>query len=227
MSKILSGRIEYHTHGVLTGRERFEMVPRDDGGRTLRALCEMHDVDLTRDVSMNLDAASRPLDAFVRVVQRGRVRGATLFTARPRELVCEGQLADHGYVRQSRELSAPLDYLGLHPLVCDGLITLLRGCDAPGESRRIECFTNSVSPDGNEGLLAVPSNIAVTFIGHERRRVPAGEFDAAHHTLRWRDEWPEAHVWTHGPQALFLELTWTFNDSRYVLAQLSVEEAGR
>lgn len=224
---MISGRIDYHTRGALTGRERFEMIPRADGGRTLRALCEMFDVDLLRDVSMNLDARSRPLDAFVRVVQRGRVRGSTLFTVRADELVGEGTLADHGHVHQRHALFAPLEYLGLHPLVGDALITLVRGCDAPGEFRYVQCFTNSSSPDGNEGLLAVPSNIAVAFLGHERRRVPAGEFEAAHHVLRWRPEWPEAHVWTHGPEAMFLELTWSFNDSRYVLVETSIEEAGR
>lgn len=225
MHGFISGRIEYHTRGESSGREHFEMFARADGGRALRALCKMHDVDLTRDVSMSLDAHSRPLDAFVRLVQRGRVRGSTLFTVRPHELVCEGTLADHGHVRQRHALDAPLDYLGLHPLVGDALVTLVRGCDRPGETRFVAGYTNSSSPDGNEGLLAVRSNIAVTFIGHERRRVPAGEFDAAHHLLRWRPEWPEAHIWTYGPQAIFLELTWALNDSRYVLTTLETEEA--
>lgn len=201
------------------------MLPRADGGRTLRALCEMRDVDLSRDVSMNLDARSRPLDAFVRLVQRGRVRGSTLFTVHPHELVCEGRLADHGHVRQRHALDAPLDYLGLHPLVGDALVTLVRGCNRPGEMRYVAGYTNSSSPDGNEGLLAVRSNIAVTYVGQERRIVPAGEFDAAHHLLRWRPEWPEAHIWTYGSNAIFLELTWAFNDSRYVLTELHIEEA--
>ncbi|MEY4358207.1 MAG: hypothetical protein RL469_1533 [Pseudomonadota bacterium] len=225
MHGFISGRIEYHTRGEWSGREHFEMFARADGGRTLRALCKMRDVDLTRDVSMSLDAHSRPLDAFVRLVQRGRVRGSTLFTVRPHELVCDGTLADHGHVRQRHALDAPLEYLGLHPLVGDALVTLVRGCDRPGETRFVAGYTNSSSPDGNEGLLAVRSNIAVTFIGHERRRVPAGEFDAAHHLLRWRPEWPEAHIWTYGPQAIFLELTWALNDSRYVLTTLETEEA--
>ncbi|MEY3465178.1 MAG: hypothetical protein RL603_776 [Pseudomonadota bacterium] len=226
MASKISGHIDYVTRGVRTGCERFEMLPRADGGRTLRALCEMYDVDLTRDVSMNLDAQSRPVDAFVRVVQHGRVRGSSLFSVYPDELVCDGRLLDHGQIRQRHALPAPLVYLGLHPLVGDALITLARGTDAPGEFHTISSFTNSSSPDGNEGLLAVPSSIAVAYLGCERRRVPAGEFEVEHHALRWRPEWPEAHVWTHGPQALFVELTWSFNDARYVLMQLD-EEATR
>ena len=219
MSDFHAGLIHYIGPAGVNGREWFEMVPHA-GGRTLRAFCEMDDIGLSRDVTMALDAQSKPIDGYVRIIQHGAVRGSTLFLAGEKSIDCEGATQELGRVSQRKPLPAPLQYLGLHPLVGDALVTLSRGTDAPGEFRTVHGITNSTSPNGELGLLAMPTAIDVAFLGDETIDVPAGRFAAQHFALRWRPEWPAADIWVHGPLAMFLRLTWSMIDARYELVQL-------
>lgn len=219
MNSFHAGKIGYYGPEGENGREWFEMVPHA-GGRTLRAFCEMDNVGLSRDVSIALDAQSRPLDAFVRVIQGGAVRGSSLFLVEPDAIECEGATLDHGRVSQRRPLATPLTYLGLHPLVGDALVTIPRGTDRRGEFVTIDGIANSLSPNGELGLIAMPTHIDVAYLGEERVRVPAGEFEARRYALRWNPAWPPADIWVHGPQALFLLLHWALIDARYELTEL-------
>jgi len=196
------------------------MIGHGDGGRTLRALCRMGDIDLWRDVSMSLDAASRPRDAFVRVTQAGIVRGSMLYTIQSDALVLDGVTAEHGRVSRRIALTEPLSYLGLHPLVVDALVALCRGTYAPGEFCTVHGYTNSSSPNGETGLLAVPTAIAAAYFGTEQVTTPAGVFVGRHYQLRWQPQWPAAHLWVSGEEALFLRLTWALNRSCYELVEL-------
>ena len=214
-----AGRIGYFDPDGENGREWFEMVPHA-AGRTVRAFCEMDELGLTRDVSLALDTESRPIDAFVRVIQHGRTLGSTWFGIEDDSVVCEGITADRGRVSLRQAISPPLRYLGLHPLVCDGLIACTRGTDRPGEFVPVDIITNSVSPNGEEDLTPIPSVIDVAYIGAERVKVPAGEFDAHRYALRWQPDWSAADLWVHGPDALFLRLYWDTIDSHYDLLEL-------
>lgn len=219
MDSFYAGRIGYYGPEGENGREWFEMVPHA-GGRTLRAFCEMDNVGLSRDVTIALDAQSRPVDGFVRVIQGGAVRGSTLFLVEPDAIEAEGLTLDHGRVSQRKPLAAPLSYLGLHPLVGDALVTIPRGTDRHGQFVMIDGIANSLSPNGELGLIAMPTHIDVAYLGEERVQVPAGEFDARHYALRWNPAWPPADIWVHGPQALFLRLHWALIDARYELTEL-------
>ncbi len=213
-----SGRISYRDAAGETGREWFEMV-RHAGGRTLRAFCEMDNLALSRDVSMALDAQSRPVDAFVRVIREGAVIGSTLFSVQGGVLRCQGWIGGLGDVDQALRLAAPLRYLGLHPLVGDALIALARGTERPGEFEPIACFSNSQAPAGDEGLFAMPVTIDVAYLGEERIEVAAGGFDAAAYALRWKPAWAPARLWVQGPDALFLKLEWPEFGVRYELVE--------
>ncbi|MFZ9305799.1 MAG: hypothetical protein ACO266_11270, partial [Steroidobacteraceae bacterium] len=217
--RALAGTITYFGPSGESGREWFEMIPHR-AGRSLRALCRMDDVDVWRDVTILLDAHSRPLDAHVRVVQGEEVRGSMTYTTTTRGLEYRGMTAEHGPVDEWIALPQPLDYLGLHPLVGDALITCQRGTDAPGSFRTIHGYTNSKSANGESGLLAYPSAIEVAYLGNETLRVEAGEFVARHYQLRWQPQWPVANLWVDGDDALFLRLTWDLNRSRYELTHL-------
>lgn len=216
-----AGTIQYRGPDGETGREWFQMFRQGDEGRNLRALCRMDDLDLWRDVSMSLDRHSRPRDAFVRVTQHGRVQGTMLYTCAPDSLELDGATAEHGRVSRRIALASPLDYLGLHPLVGDALVALCRGTDAIGEFRTVPGYTNSSSPNGETGLLAVPTAIAAAYLGEAQITTPAGIFDARHYQLRWQPQWPAADLWVSGDEALFLRLTWTLNRSCYELIELS------
>ncbi|MBU6378445.1 MAG: hypothetical protein KJS95_07910 [Gammaproteobacteria bacterium] len=220
----LAGTITYSGPEGATGYERFEMLEHGER-RTLRALCRMDDLDLWRDVSLLLDANSQPTDAFVRVTQRGSVLGSIMYVVRPEALELEGITAEHGRVSHRIPLAVPLPYLGLHPLVGDALIALCRGDDAPGEFRTIHGYTNSSSPNGETGLLAVPSAIEVAYMGSGPLSVAAGTFPARHYRLRWQPQWPPADLWVSGERALFLRLDWELNRSRYELSALQTLKA--
>ena len=86
--------------------------------------------------------------------------------------------------------------------------------------RKVEGFTNSNSPNGETGLVGVPTSIEAAYIGEERITTPAGEFDGRHYQLRWQPQWPAANLWVNGDEALFLRLTWELNRSRYELTEL-------
>ena len=214
-----AGRVAYFGPDGENGREWFEMVPHAQGC-TVRAFCEMDELGLTRDVTMALDTHGRPRDAFVRVIQRGRSLGSGFFVVDRQAVRCEAVTAELGQVSQRRPLSAPLSYLGLHPLVCDGLIALSRGTDRPGEFVSIDIITNSQSPNGEQGLIAAPGVIDVAYLGDETLRVPAGTFDAQRYAVRWQPDWSPADLWVLGPSALFLRLAWDMIDSHYELTEL-------
>lgn len=219
MNQFFAGRIGYYGPEGENGREWFEMVPHA-GGRTLRAFCEMDNFGLSRDVTLTLDAASRPVDAFVRIIEHGVITGSSLFLVGPDAVSCEALTTELGRVSQRKPIAKSLVYLGLHPLVGDALAALARGTDRAGEYVLIEAIANSVSPNGERGLIAMPTAIDVAYIGEESVEVAAGRFDAQHYSLRWAPQWPPADLWVHGPQALFLRLTWELINARYELLEL-------
>lgn len=221
MSEFYAGKIAYVGPQGEIGREWFEMVPFvGGGGRTVRAFCEMDEVGISRDVTMALDERSRPIDGYVRVVNQGRVSGSTLFMVEPGRVELEGRTQDHGRVSQRKPVPGMLPYLGLHPLVGDALVAPVRGTDAPGEFRTIHGVTNSLSPNGELGLIAMPTAIDVAYVGDETIDVPAGRFATQRYALRWSPAWPPAGMWVHGPLALFVLMRWSLIDTRYELTEL-------
>lgn len=220
MSKLRrhSGRIEYRHADGIKGWERFDIDVRGDG-RTIRAYCEMGEGDLTRDASWTLDAGHWPVEGHVRVVQHGELVGSSWYRFDGAETECESLTARFG--RNSQRLPGRARYLGLHPLVGDGMIALSRGRDAPGEVRAIESVTCSYDINGESSLIALPISIGVAWMGEEEIEVPAGRFLADRYELRWQPHWPAANLWVHGEDALFLRLSWAFSGLDSQLVELS------
>lgn len=138
----------------------------------------------------------------------------------PGRVELEGRTQDHGRVSQRKPVPGMLPYLGLHPLVGDALVAPVRGTDAPGEFRTIHGVTNSLSPNGELGLIAMPTAIDVAYVGDETIDVPAGRFATQRYALRWSPAWPPANMWVHGPLALFVLMRWSLIDTRYELTEL-------
>lgn len=201
-----SGEITYfHAEGD-KGHERFGIDVRADGTRSIRAYCEMAEGDLTRDASWTLDAAHRPVEGHVRVVQNGKLAGSSWYYVKDDETHCESLTTMLG--RTSRVLPGRCDYLGLHPLVGDGMIALAVGTASPGVRHVVPSVTCSYDVNGETSLVALPIDIAVTYEGEEEIEVPAGRFAANRFALQWQPHWAPATLWVHGEDALFLRLAW-------------------
>ena len=210
----VSGRIGYFTDGLETGRERFEIL-RHDGGHILRALCEIDDEALLRDVTLAMDADWRPIDGFCRLVKGGEPLATMWFDVGADAVRVFGR---HG-AEQRLPTPGRLAYLGLHPLQGDALIAAIRGTDAPGRFVAIDAVTNSVSPNGDEGDRAVPVRIDVAYVGVEDISVVAGDFAALRYAVRWRDDWPAADLWVRA-DFTFLRMRWALVPTVYELTTL-------
>ncbi|AXB79427.1 hypothetical protein [Novosphingobium sp. P6W] len=222
MANHVRGHISYLREGVETGREWFERIDHpQSGASTLRAFCEMDDAALTRDVTYFLDSTSRPVDAFCRVTVGGAVKGTALFLAEDEGIRCEARMQELGRISQHLPLEGPAAYLGLHPLVGDALVAPLRGTARPGEFLPVHGVTNSISPNGDQGLYAIPVTIDAAWLGREQVTVPAGTFDADRYALRWHMDWPVADLWVYGPRATFVQMTWDMVGARYELTEIS------
>lgn len=201
-----AGRIVYHHADGVQGQEDFAIDVRVDG-RTIRAYCEMVEGHLTRDASWSLDSDLRPVEGHVRVVQHGKLVGSSWYHFTPLGTHCESFTAALG--RTSQHLAGQVDYLGLHPLAGDGAIALARGTDEPGVERTIRSITCSYDVNGESALVALPIAIGVKYVGRQDVSVPAGTFSADAYELSWRSDWPPAHLWVHGPDAVFVRLAWS------------------
>jgi hypothetical protein len=171
------------------GREHFSGSVHGHG-RSLRAVCEMDEARLLRDVSVSIGPDWRPRDGFVRNLRDGVTIGTCWYGVSGASVECEGVTADHGRLSVRIDAGRPIDFLGLHPLAGDALTAMIRGTDQPGEERVLLCAANSTAHLGDEGLDVKWVEPVVAFIGPERITVRAGTFDALHYTIRWSDQVP-------------------------------------
>lgn len=218
----IAGRIAYRdADGRETGRERFELL-HHDGGTNFRALCEMDDEALLRDVTMALDRDNRPIDGFCRILRSGRPHAALCFAIDGRQVDVAGRVEGGPFQQMRLSAPAPIDYLGLHPLQGDALVVAHRGDSEPGRFLPVRSVTNSVSPNGDEACGAALLSIEVAFQGIEDLDVTAGRFRARRFALRWRDDWPPADLWVREQDCVFLKMQWAQVETRYEL--IDIEE---
>lgn len=219
-----SGQIRYVTPAGERGREDFAIDVRENG-RTIRAYCEIDEDALTRDASWTLDRDGMPVEGHVRVVLGGELVGSSWYRFTEHETECESLTRRMG--RGSQRLPGRRAYLGLHPLIGDGLIASARGRDAAGVERAIESVTCSYDLNGETGLVALPITIGVTYVGPERVAVPAGTFDGDHYLLRWQPHWPPAKLWVFGEDAVFLRLAWEVSNTTSELIRFETGRSDR
>lgn len=160
------------------------------GGRSLRAVCEMGEAGLLREVSWSVGPQWQPREGFVRNTRHGVTLGSCWYRIDGAVAECEGVTAEHGRVSRRIEAARPIDFLGLHPLAGDAITAMVRGTDAPGTERTLVCAANSTAHLGDEGLEVLLVEPRVAFVGPERITVQAGTFDALRYTIRWSDEVP-------------------------------------
>lgn len=215
-----SGRILYlDLDGREWGRETFTATLHDHG-RTLRAMCEMDEARLHRDVNWSVGNDWRPRDGFVRVMRDGITIGTVWYGIDGSTAECEGITQDHG--RVSRRLTAPkpILFLGTHPLMGDSSIAAVRGKSDPGKEVAITSAVNSLAPLGDEGLDLLLLEPLVTYIGPEALTVRAGTFEAEHYAIRWSEQVPAVtNFWVSGRD--YLPLLSDTDHGRYELVDFT------
>jgi hypothetical protein len=216
------GRVLYiAADGTETGCEDFLITRNRDGGRTLRADCEMWDERVVRDVTQTVDAHWRPTEAYVRIAKGEMLRGSGWFRFTPALAECEALTSRDGRVHQRVTLDEPVCGFGSHPVVGDGWQSgALHRLTEPGS---LEIFTanSSSEPDGASGPLLGFSRKRIDYLGDEALEVPAGRFDCLRYDIHLAvRDWPPLAVWVTGEDRVLVRLTWTVTDSRYDLVEL-------
>lgn len=220
------GRIAYlHDAKGLRGHEDLHVTVQPDGSRSVRAACEMYDIELLRDVTYTVDGAWRPVDSYVRLVSHGRFVGAAWFRFDDEGAECEGWTAGDGRFSQRVDLGRRPTVFVPHPICTDGwqasAYDFSRG---PGVQRLDACTNSSPRADGGSGPMIGTGWKRLEYVGDETVTVPAGTFQARHmRILHEAESWPPLEFWVAGEDFLFLRMRWDLLATTYELVELAGE----
>ena len=220
-----TGKVLYITDDVgEMGREWFHVTIQPDGTRTMRAVCEMDDDRLLRDVVITLDPQWRPQDAFVRLMVNEALVGSTWFRFTDTLAEAEGVTRAEGRFRQSFATDRPAQSFGTHPVHSDAwglryFKSLTRGEAVENDA---SVFSTSFQPNGGSGPLLMPSagRAKRVYIGIESITVPAGTF-TAHHFQFIVDTLPPIEIWATAEDCIPVRLRWDLLKQTYDLVELS------
>lgn len=190
-----AGRIEAisDTKG-LRGTERFSVSVAPDGSRTLHATCEIFDRNVSKDVVYSVDALWHPIDSYVRLIKNGSLLGTGWFRFGQKEVEVETWNAELGRISQRVARDEPLRTFGPHPLSCD--VWHLPAFDhSSGQrvQRMHDTMLSSLEHDGCSGPLLHPIVFGIEYIGRERIRVRAGEFEVDRYQFALEGSLPQEH----------------------------------
>ena len=222
--RTIRGRIDYiRDDAGVSGREWFTVTVQPNGERTLRAHCEMDDVNLLRDVVQTVDANWLPVDSFVRLTKDGAFIGGAWFRFTDRAVECEAYTVAEGRVSQVIETGERVRIFASHPLMTDGWQCAAFDRASSETTQTIAPWANSSPrPDGGSGPLAAVGHKIIDYVGEETLSVPAGRFDCRHFRLHASNpEAPPLETWVTGEDSQLVRLRWDLLESEYVLAELS------
>ena len=215
------GKILYLRDGEETGREWFTVTKHTDGGRTFRAMCEMDDHDLLRDVTYSVGPQWQPLDCFVRLSIHDRLVGTTWFHFDELGGECEGFTQAEGRISQRMEVGHRPPSFGAHPIICD--MWHLSQFDKNGPKRQTlrNVMLSSSQPDGGSGPMLESRDLTIEYFGQQTITVPAGTFEADHFAFVLEEPHPaNEELWCIGEDLIPLKIAYPIYDSTYELAEI-------
>lgn len=220
-----AGKVLYLTDGVgEMGREMFHVTIQPNGSRTLRAVCELEDDKLLRDVVATVGADWYPMDAFVRIVGDGSFVGSAWFRFTDRTAECHAVTAMEGRWSQTYVLPARVGELGTHPVHADAWGLAHFASRTPGHEASPPGvrFSTSIQANGGSGPLLTPSTGRKRrrYVGRERLAVRAGAFDVEHFQDLFPDK-PPADLWVTASDYVPIKVQWTHRQQTYELIELS------
>jgi hypothetical protein len=185
------------------GREHFTLTCQPDGTNVLHAHCEIDDEPMVvRDVVQAMDAtSSAPRDCHVRLTVGHAFEGSGWFRFSDQTVECETYNSKDGRISQRIDIASPVQWMQCHPIVGDAL--LMKAYDlSRGPGKRFLDNVMLSSPDhrGATGPMLFSLGFGIRYLGEERIRVAAGEFDARHFQVtdtagQLPEEHPPYNVW--------------------------------
>ncbi|MBM3504407.1 MAG: DUF3108 domain-containing protein [Alphaproteobacteria bacterium] len=198
------------------------MTSHESGDRTLRALCEMDDTELLRDVTYSVDRSWHPKDCFIRVRLQERFVGSGWFRFAGTLAECETLTAAEGRLHQAIALEAPPVSFINHAVACD--VWHWAGIDLdPGRHQVCRPVPAcSPLPNGASGPTLSLWPLPVVFRGRERITTRAGVFDCLRATYLTAGGEPSLDTWcTDDPDRIMVKMEWPPFRSTFELVELS------
>ncbi len=220
-----SGKVLYLTDGKgEMGREMFYVTIQPDGTRTMRAVCEMDDDRLLRDVVITVNKDWHPIDAFVRLTVEEKFMGSSWFRFTDTLAECQGYTAKEGRLDQRFETAERTRTFGTHPVHSDAWGLNLFKTRTPGaiSSEVGVGFSSSHLPNGGSGPTLMPTATYITrkYIGIENIETKAGKFKGEHFQMLF-DKYPPIDIWATSVDCIPLRLRWDLLKQTYELVELS------
>ena len=225
----VSGEVLYlHDDHGQVGHETFTVTEDLNQNRTLRAICEIYEERLLRDVTYTVDQNWVPQDAFVRLLVDGTFQGSSWFNFSGNVVECENLTKDAGRSSQKQVLKGPIQSFGAHPISNDAW-----GCAAfddnnPSKKQYFDnVVTTSKTAHGNTGPSIMLTEKYISFHGEEEISVPAGNFNTNCYQISWdgredMKKWPPIHIWTTSDDFIIVKIRWDHLKSDYVLNRLDL-----
>ncbi|WBH17997.1 DUF3108 domain-containing protein [Sphingomonas radiodurans] len=183
------GVITYrHADGERWGSERWSMTRGADGLRVLTAHCEMAlraDV-VVRDSVLSVDAAFQPCEAYVRIMNQGRLTGSGWFRFDREYAEYEGFTAAEGRLSQRIAIQRPLRGFGVHAVQSDGWLGAAFPFDQGAGHVKFwgQNLMHSLHHLGASGPFLATTKSGLEYVGLETVTVPAGTFECRRIRLR-------------------------------------------
>jgi hypothetical protein len=227
------GRIEYrHAEGGgVWGEEEWSVTRGSDGLRVLSAHCEMvfDDEHVVRDSVLSVHSDFHPHDAFVRIMNGGKVTGTGWFRFTDEEASCESWTEAEGRISQRLPIRRPIRSFGVHAVQSDGWLAAPFPYDkGPGHVHFFgRNLLHSTHHFGATGPFIATTGSGLEYVGIETVTVPAGTFDC--HRLRFvalTNAHPDYDFWvTRDGDFLYVRgVVAGYMDSVFELASLDTEE---
>lgn len=221
-----SGKLLYLSDGIgEMGREWFRVTVHGDGSRTIRAMVEMDDDKLLRDVVYTVDADWKPLDAFVRLTIDEEFVGSGWYRFNDGATECEAFTASAGRASYRNPVTQRPPSLGAHPVCCDTWHTAAayQVSQTPGTVTLPRIAMTSYLPNGGSGPELGTIDLDVTYLGDEELTVQAGTFSTRHFTnLRAGAPAgrPPVEIWAISDDFIPARLRWDLLNQTYELVEL-------
>lgn len=216
-----SYKIQYLGPRGERGREFCTVTVHGNGDRTIRALCEMDDSEVLRDVTHSVDARYLPKDCFVRLSVKDQFFGSSWFRFAGNRVECEGFTVNEGRIHQVVELDQPPHSFVTHPVACD--VWHFANIDRTIGDRVQDHHGASCSPlpNGASGPMIGKTHHRFRYKGRQTIDAPAGRFETEHVQFVKADGSVGLEAWCTLQDRVLVKMYFPILDTHYHLLELT------